>query len=551
MVDYLGGVTVEAGCCTIVKRRIAQHHVKLYELGSTKYTDMASTGAPGDTIVAREAASSIPESRRSSTISISPEKEKTTGQAGSSSEKRRNDEEEIDEVDDEDDESSIEGIGMGERKGDNADVEKSEKLQKVASRASKASKFSVTNEGSIPNGGFRAWLQVLGAFFLFFNTWGIINTFGSYQAYYKTTLLPDVSPSAISWVGSIQAFLLLAVGALSGPIFDAGYFRELLLGGSILLVFGQMMLSLATKYWQVLLAQAFCIGIGTGGLFVPSVAILSTYFTTKIATAMGLAAAGSSIGGVLYPILFRNLVPAVGFPWATRILGFIILATQILPNTVMHCRVLPSKTRSLIDMTAFRNMPFVLDVLGFSIGFVGLYMPFFYAQLYAIDMDLTSEHLSLYLLAIMNSTSTFGRIVPNVLADRIGVFNVVIPCALISAVLCFCYNAAKDTAGMIVLMSFYGFFSGSFVSLPPTIIIVLSKDQRDKIGTRLGMNFTALAIGILIGTPIGGAILDAGGGGKLGYTGVWCFAGGCLVVSTIVLSCARGVYSGWKFWVKA
>lgn len=35
---------------------------------------------------------------------------------------------------------------------------------------------SVNNVSAIPNGGTRAWLQVLGAFFLFFNSWGIINT---------------------------------------------------------------------------------------------------------------------------------------------------------------------------------------------------------------------------------------------------------------------------------------------------------------------------------------------------------------------------------------
>lgn len=30
---------------------------------------------------------------------------------------------------------------------------------------------SVNNISSIPNGGLKAWLQVLGAFFLMFNTW--------------------------------------------------------------------------------------------------------------------------------------------------------------------------------------------------------------------------------------------------------------------------------------------------------------------------------------------------------------------------------------------
>ena len=31
---------------------------------------------------------------------------------------------------------------------------------------------------AIPDGGFIAWLQCGGSFFLFFNCWGVVNTFG-------------------------------------------------------------------------------------------------------------------------------------------------------------------------------------------------------------------------------------------------------------------------------------------------------------------------------------------------------------------------------------
>jgi MFS family permease len=275
---------------------------------------------------------------------------------------------------------------------------------------------SVRDVSKIPNGGLWAWLQVLGGFFLLFNSWGIINTFGSYQAYYETNLLADSSPSSISWIGSIQAFLLLLVGALTGPIYDAGYFRELLIVGSVLLVLGQMMLSLCTTYWQVLLSQALCIGIGTGCLFIPSVAILSTYFSTRIGTAIGIAASGSSFGGVIYPIVFHKLLPQIGFAWTTRVLGFIILVTMVIPNVCMRVRVLPAKSRSLLDLKAFMIPAYSLQVVGFFFGFMGLYMPFFYAQVYALEKHITSESLAFYLLAVMNSTSMFGRILPNLVS---------------------------------------------------------------------------------------------------------------------------------------
>lgn len=405
---------------------------------------------------------------------------------------------------------------------------------------------SVKDVSQIPDGGLWAWLQVLGGFFLLFNSWGIINTFGSYQAYYETNLLPDASPSAISWIGSIQAFLLLLVGALTGPIYDAGYFRELLLGGSFMLVFGQMMLSLCHEYWQVLLAQAICIGIGTGMLFIPSVAILSTYFSTRIGTAIGIAASGSSFGGVIYPIVFHKLLPQIGFAWTTRVLGFLILATMIIPNICMRVRVLPAKSRSLLDLRAFLIPAYSLQVAGFFCGFMGLYMPFFYAQVYALQRHITNENLAFYLLAVMNSTSTFGRILPNLFSDKVGPFNVVIPCCLVSGLLCICYMTVNSSAGIVVLMAFYGFFSGSFVSLPPTIIVHLSGDARDKIGTRLGQSFAFVAIGVLIGTPIGGAILD-----NKGFDALWTYGGCMLFGSGALLIAARVAFKGWGLMVKA
>ncbi|KAF2000043.1 MFS general substrate transporter [Amniculicola lignicola CBS 123094] len=404
---------------------------------------------------------------------------------------------------------------------------------------------SVRNVDSIPNGGLWAWLQVLGGFFLLFNSWGIINTFGSYQAYYETVLLPDSSPSSISWIGSIQAFLLLFVGALSGPIYDAGYFRALLITGSFLLVIGQMMLSLCHEYWQVLLAQAFCIGCGCGCLFIPSVAILNTYFTTRIGTVIGIAASGSSFGGVIYPIIFHKLLPQIGFGWTTRVIGFIILATQLVPNVCMRVRVLPAKKRSLLDLPAFKLPYYSLMVFAFFIGFMGLYMPFFYAQIYAITDKITNPNLAFYLLAVMNSTSVFGRILPNLLADKFGPLNIVIPCAIVSSVLCFCYMTIRSTAGMIVIMAFYGFFSGSFVSLPPSIIVSMSLDAREKIGTRMGQSFACVALGLLVGTPIGGAILD-----ESGFKQVWAFGGCLLMGSAGFLVAARVVFKGWGWTTK-
>lgn len=125
---------------------------------------------------------------------------------------------------------------------------------------------------------------------------GIVNTFGVYQAFYETRYLASTSPSSISWIGTVQGFLLIVIGVITGPLYDLGYLRTLICVGTTLVVFGMMMTSIATEYYQIFLALGICVGLGAGCLFVPSVAIVATYFSTKRAAATGLTAAGGSVG---------------------------------------------------------------------------------------------------------------------------------------------------------------------------------------------------------------------------------------------------------------
>jgi MFS family permease len=128
---------------------------------------------------------------------------------------------------------------------------------------------------------------------------GFTLSYGAFQAYYKSNLLSSSSPSAISWIGTVQAWLLIVIGVLSGPLFDLGYFRSMLLVGNFLVVFGIMMLSLSTTYWQVFLSQGLCMGLGAGLLYIPSLALVGIWFDKKRALALGIVMSGIAVGG--YP----------------------------------------------------------------------------------------------------------------------------------------------------------------------------------------------------------------------------------------------------------
>jgi MFS family permease len=306
-----------------------------------------------------------------------------------------------------------------------------------------------------------------------------------------------------------------------------------------------MMLSLCTTYWQVLLAQAFCIGIGVGCLFIPSVAILSTYFSHRLALATGIAASGSSLGGVLYPIVLNKLYPSIGFGWTVRVIGFMTLGTLLVPNLVMKVRVLPPARRKMVDTSAFTHWAYVAFCGGSFLVFLGLFQPFFFVQEFAIVKQITNDHLAFYLIPILNAASVFGRIFPNFLADKTGPMNVIVPCTLASGALILALIGVKTKAVIIVVLLIFGFMSGSLVSLPPTVIVHLTKDRRF-IGTRLGMYFCFVAIGALVGSPVGGAILNSSG-----FNALWIFGGVLCCVGGLVMGWSRVIHKGSSLTVKA
>ena len=107
--------------------------------------------------------------------------------------------------------------------------------------------------GPPPDGGITAWTQALMGHLVVFNVWGYINSFGVFQAYYVSAF--KQSPSSISWVGSVQIFLLFFVGTFSGRATDYGLFRPTFMMGTFFFLLGVFMTSLSTQYWQLFLAQ--------------------------------------------------------------------------------------------------------------------------------------------------------------------------------------------------------------------------------------------------------------------------------------------------------
>jgi len=277
-------------------------------------------------------------------------------------------------------------------------------------------------------------------------------------------------------------------------------------------------------------------------IFYAAMSSVTTWFFKNRAAAFGVMASGSSLGGVIYPIMVSRLIPQVGFAWTMRICAFLILGMCGIALFTVKSRLAP-QPRPLVLMEFVRPLrepAFALLCFASFLFFFGMFLPFNYIISHALTKKM-SLHLASYLIPILNASSIFGRILPGILADRVGRYNVMIITTAFSAIIVLAlWLPSNANAPIIVFCVLYGFSSGAFVSLGPALIAQISPIR--EMGVRSGTFFLCVAIGGLTGNPIGGALIAKNNGGFL-YLQLFC--GLTMVAGTVVYFMSRYVQVGF------
>ncbi|KAG8984521.1 hypothetical protein FRB95_005827 [Tulasnella sp. JGI-2019a] len=387
-------------------------------------------------------------------------------------------------------------------------------------------------DDAFPEGG-RGWLVVFGACLLTASTFGLVNSWGVFQASYQTSILSHVDPSTLAWIGSVQYSMVFLPGLISGRLFDLGWFHPILIGASALLVISTLLVAQCKEYWQFMLAQGLATGIASGLVFGGALPVVGHWFHKKRATAYGVVAVGSSYGGTVFPIIIRKLIPAVGLPWTLRILAFILLGHLALANMLVRRRLPPVYVAGgLFNLRAFKSAPYSLYVAASTVAFLGLYTCLTFIDNSGIEAGLSPD-FSFYLVSIANAGSGVGRIVSGILSDRFGSLNILIPFTIFAAIFTFIWPHCTTEGSLVAIAVLYGVSSGAFVGLLAAPIAKMG-DTSD-IGRRTGMLFTVLSVGAVVGPPISGAIYTSSGG----YNDVGIYAGITILVSAALMFAAR------------
>ncbi|KAF9477156.1 MFS general substrate transporter [Pholiota conissans] len=370
--------------------------------------------------------------------------------------------------------------------------------------------FSVHNEIVVAEGGVTAWLTILGAWLVFFATLGYLYSFGVYQDFYTRFLLSTHTPGKIAWIGSLQLMMPFFLGAISGKLFDAGYFYVLEISGAIVFTVSLFLSSLVQpqSYYQVFLSQGVGMGLGLGLTFVPTAAIAVHHFKRRRALATGIALSGGAIGSVIFPISI-HLIPSIGYAKTVRASACIVLGFLIIGNLLMRTSY-PSK-----DITEkatkpdikgfFTDPPYLLSNLGALLANFGIFFPMIYLQLYAIQHRI-DPNLAFYSISLLNGMGAIGRVGGNFLADMYGPFNVFVPCTIINAGMIFAIFGIKTKEALIVFSIVFGLISGAWLSLSISGLATLAR-RPDEVGARTGIALAFSSFGALGAAPAQGSLL--------------------------------------------
>lgn len=386
------------------------------------------------------------------------------------------------------------------------------------------------------------WVVLTAASGVIFVAVGFANTFGIFQDYYQSVLLPDVPPSQIILIGSSAASMYMILGAPAGRFADVAGYRASTSLGALLIVVSLFAASAATTFWQLFLAQGLMYGLGAAFVYYPAVTVTRHHFSSnRHGVVNGAVLSGGALGGTILPYCVSLMLEKYGLPTTFRALGA-IAAGILLPATFVlrkggedevRLRLVDrhrrrhdtqsqrtgSRTQArapLLDLRLLRDKHFLLFTAASTVAMTGFLPRFFLVPSSALAAGVNGTY-SAWLLGMMNGLSILGRLGIGFFADRKGKLTALI----CSFVLCGVVHLAFWLPGTLVsspdaataLISVFvvgaGLLGSGFVSIIPLVLAQLFGG--DDLASKFGLLNSIMGLAVWAGPSAVYAIVDAGG----------------------------------------
>ncbi|KAL0978552.1 hypothetical protein UPYG_G00172030 [Umbra pygmaea] len=402
--------------------------------------------------------------------------------------------------------------------------------------------------GYIPPDGAWGWAVVIGAFI----------SIGFSYAFPKalTVFFKDIqlifgaSYSQIAWISSIMLASMYAGGPVSSILVNRYGSRPVVIAGGVMCGVAMVTASFGNTITHLYICVGLIGGFGLSFNLQPSLAIIGKYFYAKRPVANGLAMAGSPVFLCTLAPLNQFLFNHFGWRGSFFILGALLLNCCVAGSLMRPIGPKPTRSQlkqkngtqktppmngsdiqvtrpekgclenfnKILDLSLFKHRGFLIYIVGNTVMFFGFFAPVVFLAPYARTQG-CDEYSSAFLLSIMGFVDMFARPGTGLIANTKWIrpriqyfFSFAITFNGICHLLC---PLAGGYAGLAVYSGFFGVAFGMVCALLFETLMDLVGPQR--FSSAVGLSTIVECCPVLLGPPIGGALVDMFGDYKYLY----------------------------------
>jgi len=370
---------------------------------------------------------------------------------------------------------------------------------------------------------FYGYVVVLLATLIMVVTWGAVYSFGVFFKPMITEL--GWTRAATSGAYSLTFLLSGFLGILAGRLSDRLGPRLVVTVCGVLIVAGYLLMSQVSFIWQIYLFYGVIIGVGLGGVYVPSVSTVARWFVKRRGLMTGIVIAGIGAGTMIISPVANWLIANYGWRTSYIIVGITVLALMI--SAAQFLRRDPAGMGvkpyggDVADQSGLN-----LETGGFSLRkairckqfwILCLMFPSFefcvntimvHIVPHATDLAISAASAA-NILAVIGMFSIAGRITMGSTGDRIGNRRAFAICGVMMSVALSWLLFAQELWMFYLFAAIFGFAYGGYG--PLISLVVADLFGLTSLGVILGVVTFSITIGAAVGPTLAGKIFDVTG----------------------------------------
>lgn len=188
----------------------------------------------------------------------------------------------------------------------------------------------------------------------------------------------------------------------------------------------------ANSVTELILLQGVCYGIGGAIAYTPCTMYIDEWFVQRKGLAYGIMWSGTSLAGVVLPLVLERLLESYGYQWTVIIWAVALFGITAPLAWYIKPRIPPMPVRSLrsFNLRFTLSRRFLLYQLSNTIEAIGFYIPGIFVPIFAGDILGASEFGSSLCILILNTSAVIGCIGIGWLIDRFHVTT----CVMVSTI---------------------------------------------------------------------------------------------------------------------